>query len=300
MIGAPASPIYVFDPQCIPSIPRALQTCPQWVVWQGSDRIQTRTGKLIGLEKKPFDPKTTPPRLAASDNAASWSTFQQCVDALPQCLALWQQRPRDAYRGGGIGFVFSKPYQEKDAVIPTDPYTGVDLDHCRDPETGMIMPWAWHLITWLQSYAEVSPSGTGVKIFLQATLPGSGVNKHFLEIYDRGRFFTVTGWHVPGTPCTIEPRQSHIEALYTVHHLLDLGLQRYGERFSLLLAGHWEQVQRVPGTQTYRSHSEADLALCALLATVGATGEQIDTCIRLSGLYRPKWDEKTARTPTGQ
>jgi hypothetical protein len=96
MIGAPASRIYVFDPQCIPSIPRVLQTCPQWVVWQGSDRIQIRTGKLIGLEKKPFDPKTPPPRLAASDNAASWSTFQQCVDALPQFLALWQQRTRDA------------------------------------------------------------------------------------------------------------------------------------------------------------------------------------------------------------
>jgi hypothetical protein len=188
--------------------------------------------------------------------------------------------------------VFSKHSAENEGEKPTDPYTGIDLDHCRTPETGAIAPWAQQIITFLNTYSEVSPSGTGVKIFVQATLPRAGVNKHCIEIYDRGRFFTVTGWHVPGTPDTIEPRQSRIEALYAVHDLLDKGLQRHGERLSLLFAGRWEQIQPAPGLSTYRSQSEADLAFCALLARGGATAEQIDTLMRLSGLYRPKWDEK--------
>jgi hypothetical protein len=292
MIVAPASGLYEFDPQYIANIPAVLQAHLQWVVWQAGDRIAKRTGLRSGLEKKPIDPKTNPPRLAASDNPASWGAFQQCVEALPHFLALWQQQAPKNYRGGGIGFVFSKHSAENEGEQHTDLYTGVDLDHCRTPETGAIAPWAHQIIAFLNSYSEVSPSGTGVKIFVQATLPRAGVNKHFIEIYDRGRFFTVTGWHVPGTPMTIEPRQSHIEALYAVHDLLDRGLQRYGERLSLLFAGHWEQVQPAPGLSTYRSQSEADLAFCALLARGGATAEQIDTLMRLSGLYRPKWDEK--------
>jgi putative DNA primase/helicase len=292
MILAPASGLYEFDPLCMAHIPAALQAHLQWVVWQAGDRIAKRTGQRSGLEKKPIDPKTNPPRLAASDNPASWGAFRQCVEALPPLLALWQQQAPKNYRGGGIGFVFSKRGAENEGEKPTDPYTGIDLDHCRAPETGAIAPWAQQIITFLNSYSEVSPSGTGVKIFVQATLPGGGVNKHFIEMYDRGRFFTVTGWHIPGTPSTIEPRQSHIEALYAVHDLLDKGLQRHSERLSLLFAGHWEQVQPAPGYSTYRSQSEADLAFCVLLARGGATAEQIDTLMRLSGLYRPKWDDK--------
>lgn len=111
-------------------------------------------------------------------------------------------------------------------------------------------------------------------------------------MYDRGRFFTVTGWHVPGTPRMLEPRQSCIEALYAIHALIDRGLERYGERFGLLFAGHWERLPQDQRTTPYRSQSEADLAFCALMARVGAMAEQIDTLIRLSGLYRGKWDER--------
>ena len=179
------------------------------------------------------------------------------------------------------------------AEVPcADPYTGVDLDHRRDPQTGVIAPWAQQIIAWLKSYTEVSPSGTGIKIFVHATLPGRGVHKHCLEMYDRGRFFTVTGWHVPGAPCTLEPRQSRIEALYAIHALLTRGLERYGKRFSLLFAGQWERLPQDQRTMPYRSQSEADLAFCALMARIGATAEQIDTLLRLSGLYRTKWDER--------
>jgi primase-polymerase (primpol)-like protein len=50
-----------------------------------------------------------------------------------------------AYRTGGwagIGFV----------PLPEDDLAGIDLDHCRDPETGMIDWWAAQIVEELDSY----------------------------------------------------------------------------------------------------------------------------------------------------
>ena len=97
---------------------------------------------------------------------------------------------------GGIGFVFT----------PEDDLCGVDLDGCLDPETGEIEPWAWEIIEELDSYTEISPSGTGVHILVRGELPEGRNRKGRFETYDRGRYFTVTGKHLAGTP------QSHREA----------------------------------------------------------------------------------------
>ena len=60
---------------------------------------------------------------------------------------------------GGTGIVLGK--------LPDGSYflVGVDLDSCRDPNTGAIPEWAQEIITRFNTYAEVSPSGTGVKLF---------------------------------------------------------------------------------------------------------------------------------------
>jgi putative DNA primase/helicase len=95
----------------------------------------------------------------------------------------------------------------------------VDLDDCRNPDTGEIAPWGKEIITALGSYSEVSPSQTGVKIFLKGKLPANA--KHntphesgSIEVYDQGRYFTVTGEHIKGTPGTIEDRQAELTAMY--------------------------------------------------------------------------------------
>ena len=60
-----------------------------------------------------------------------------------------------------------------------------------------------------------------------------------------------------------------------------------GERFSRLWYGD---------TSGYGSHSEADLALCGMLAFwTGGDAARIDTLFRQSGLYREKWDRKDYR-----
>ena len=53
------------------------------------------------------------------------------------------------------------------ALTSEDPLVCVDLDGCRNPTTGELAEWAVTLIGEFNSYTELSPSGTGVKIFIQ-------------------------------------------------------------------------------------------------------------------------------------
>src|SRR5438128_569556 len=86
----------------------------------------------------------------------------------------------------GVGFVFTAD----------DPYTGMDLDHCRNAETGAIDPWAQQIVDRFATYTELSPSGTGLHLWLKAKLPGTGRRQGPIEVYDRARYFTVTGHHL--------------------------------------------------------------------------------------------------------
>ena len=153
------------------AIPAELKACPQWVDW----RYETRDGKLT---KVPYQPNG---KRAKSTQAATWSTFDDVKAA--------------AANYAGVGFVFSKD----------DSYVGIDLDDCRDEATGIVEPWAAAIVDKLNSYAEVSPSKTGIKIWVRGELPGNGTGKKAayetgaVEMYQHGRYFTVTG-EVYGEP----------------------------------------------------------------------------------------------------
>jgi primase-polymerase (primpol)-like protein len=98
----------------------------------------------------------------------TWGTFDEVAAVL------------DKY--DGVGFVFCS----------ADPYVGIDLDGCRDPETSEIKAWALEIIQGLVSYAEVSPSGTGVHVIAKAKVP-TNVRSGKVEMYSSERFFTMTG-----------------------------------------------------------------------------------------------------------
>jgi hypothetical protein len=110
----------------------------------------------------------------------------------------------------GIGFVFS----------PDDPYFGIDLDDCLDAE-GNLKPWAQPILgRFADSYAEISPSGLGIKIFAKGTLPGGGVafalGDGRVEVCDHARYFTVTGNHWAGRMLDIEEHQAGLDWLLTL------------------------------------------------------------------------------------
>ena len=189
-------------PEDLDRIPAALTTRPQWVLWQGADRIDKQTGTITGLEKVPINPHTL--RKASSTDAATWGTFDQCIAALRVTLQAWDHTDPATYRGGGIGYVFATD----------DPCAGIDLDHCVDADTHAIAAWAQAYVHDLYSYTEITPSQTGLHILVESPLPPGGRKKGGVELYNQGRFFTVTGWHVPSTPPTIDARQEAVTRLH--------------------------------------------------------------------------------------
>jgi primase-polymerase (primpol)-like protein len=148
----------------IENIPEELAERPQWVCW----RFEERGGKKT---KVPYTPGG---ERASTTDLMTWGTFEAAYRALDN-----EVRHYD-----GIGFVFSS----------ADPFCGIDLDKCRDPQTGDIAPWAMEIISRVhEGYIEVSPSGTGVHIIIRASVRGGGMRKGPVEMYSRGRYFTVTG-----------------------------------------------------------------------------------------------------------
>ncbi len=101
-----------------------------------------------------------------------------------------------------------------------DAFAGVDLDDCLDSDGQFT--WGQEIVTQLDSYYEISPSGRGVKLFLRGTKPASaqcrvdgqgdkGIGK--LEIYDKARCFAVTGRWLDQSPADVMPRQEQLESL---------------------------------------------------------------------------------------
>jgi hypothetical protein len=233
-----------------------LRARQQWVTW----RLEDRNGKIT---KPPYTPGTR--QRASSTDPHTWGTYQDAAGDV------------DQGRAAGVGFVFTAD----------DPYAGLDIDDCRDPGTEQIDAEAWEYVRALDSYTEVSPSGTGVHIIAKACLLEGGVKRGRVEAYDRGRYFTVTGRHVPGTPNTINERPHQLLAARV--RILDddligkAGAAKDGDDFMRLFQGDWSG---------YPSQSEGDLALCCKLCFLSRRdAPAIDRLFRRSGLMRPKWDE---------
>jgi AAA domain-containing protein/primase/DNA polymerase family protein len=254
----------------LPNIPAELLALPRWVA--------------RGVDKKPY---TAPGRLASSTDPSTWLTFDQ-ARALAASEGL-----------AGVGFVFNG-----------DGITGVDLDHCRNAETGEVQPWALRLVERLASYTEISPSGEGLHIFVRASLTGPGRKKKgaeggAIEVYDRARYFTVTGQHVPGTPTAIESRQdvvadvyarlggsdapaqkSALGALTTEDHALTVAIESSKDGPAFFRLFHSGE------TRPNRTSSENDAELATVLCRYTADDAQVERLMRASPLYRDKWDRK--------
>jgi hypothetical protein len=96
-------------------------------------------------------------------------------------------------------------------------FAGIDLDDCRNTETGELSELARDIIGTMKTYTEVSPSGTGVKLLCIGKLPKGARTKneaHTVEVYSSGRYFTITGQHLDGTPKRVEERQQQLEAVW--------------------------------------------------------------------------------------
>lgn len=178
----------------------SLAGLPQWVAWQ--EVIRTNKDGKEEATKVLYDPATG--KFGKSTDPATWGTRAQ-AEARARKMAVKPGK-------GGVGFVLGKLLDSSGMAV-----VGIDLDSSRNPGTGAIAPWAAEIMAGLPTYTEVSPSGTGVKLFglvhasgLPALLDafgkpngkqrygqkwtrGAGKHGPAVEFYAGGRFFTVTG-----------------------------------------------------------------------------------------------------------
>lgn len=145
----------------------------QWIVW----RYVQINGKWT---KPPHSPKLG--NQCSATDPANWTDYQT---ARNWCLA----NP-----GYGVGF----------ALSPDDGLSGIDLDKCRDATLGLLMPWASEIIGLAETYAEVSPSGTGIRMLVDGKVAKAlKYDPAGVEVYGQDRYLTITGRHINSTPTAI-------------------------------------------------------------------------------------------------
>ena len=265
-----------FKGNLYPAVPQELKALRQWVLW----REKQRDGKPTKIPYQVSGVK------AKTDTPETWTDYQSAIEH------------RDLF--SGVGFVFSAD----------DPYCGIDLDDCLD-DNGKVKAWAEPIVERLKtvSYAEVSPSGNGIKFWTRATLPPEAKHKAYIvkdadaiEAYDRVRYFTVTGrgkgnigdgqavidWLVqehlsePQRPTHTTERQPATENLNAGEVIERIRKSPQSAKFEALMRGN---------TTGYGSQSEADLALCGVITFWSQETAVIDALFRQSALMRAKWDE---------
>ena len=210
-----------------------------------------------------------------------------------------------------------------------DDITAIDIDHCIS--SGTLSDMARDIVETMHAYTEVSPSGKGIRILFRA--PGFVydkkkyyINKHDvgLEVYSAGntnKFVTVTGNVLnPLEPSELPDRSDKLPLVlekYMKHcdkdkqpvkidyeaatvplslsnnELIEKAFRaKNGAKFQALWHGE---------TSGYKSDSEADQALCNLLAFwTNKDAERMDELFRQSGLMREKWDRPQSGTTYGK
>lgn len=255
------------------NIPFELQQLPYWCVYG-----------VPGLERKcPANPKTLQGRKkgGAADYTTAW------------CRVAFGQAE-------GVGFDFTG-----------NGFVGIDLDHVRDVTTGEILPWARAILdAFSDTYIEYSLSMAGFHIIAKGSIPKSFKNHKIdpsnknvgLEMMGPTGFIALTGNVYNAAPvvdCSdrvlelwekYSKKQLNVttelppaRSLLTDEQVIEKASKH--KNFEKLYAGAWEELG------CYPSQSEADQALCNLLAFwCGRDTEQMNRLFISSGLFREKWE----------
>lgn len=272
-------------------IPEDLKKLPCWICWKAVPDTRSHSG----IKKIPIAPATG--AAASSTDPASWTDFETAVKA--------------SEKYSGIGFVFDG----------RSGYFGVDVDDIGDCVNALLNSGdtdniAGEFILSLRSYAELSQSKNGIHIICKGKLPPGGRRCGNVEMYETGRYFVMTGNAVTNYPvadCTETVKPLHekyigktgkksaepvsISAVAftgNVSEMLEKARNsKQGKLFSDLMNGNFAGY--------YSSHSEADLALCNILAFwLGRDPDAVDNVFRTSGLMRDKWDRKQSGSTYGK
>lgn len=222
---------------------------------------------VAGSNKVPLNPRSL--HAASVTDSRTWGTYQQACATAQQ-------------HGLYIGFVFTAE----------DPFVGIDLDA---PETAEQVTRHQTILKEFNTYTETSVSGKGVHLICKGRVPHAA-KRDRVEVYDRERYFIITGNTLPNRPTNVadcngvvtqlvqemaaarKPIVAHTEPeKNTDQEVLDkCSTSANGDKFRTLWAGNWQQG--------YSSQSEADYALVNMLAFVSPNNEQCKRLFRHSAL----------------
>lgn len=172
------------------TIPTALRAQP-WVLWRAEPRGDEKPSKV------PYQ-IARPRHRASSTTPATWGRFEDAVEAY---LSLVEE-PAHPVAGpvAGIGVVLTRA-----AAV-----TCIDLDRVLDATT--LDPRAARIVARCASWTEISPSGTGLHIFVAGGVPRA-LKGEQIEVYGDARYICVTGQQWPDTPATLTPQQDYLDWL---------------------------------------------------------------------------------------
>ena len=262
------------------SIPKELKNNARWCGWRYEERGGQKT-------KVPYNPRT----------------LQRAQSNAPETFGSWGE-VEDALTGGYVDGV---------GIRIGDGYSAIDIDHC--VIDGVISDIAMDICCTMMSYAEKSPSGSGIRIIFKTNgfeydreryyikNPNNGI-----EVYTDGttnRFVTMTGDTLYGYPINdntdalahvlekymVRPSKTAPKKLTDDDIITKASASRQGDKFNALWSGNI--------SPWYTSRSEADQALCSILAFwCAGDAAQIDRLFRMSGLMRDKWHRDDYRKAT--
>ena len=271
-------------------VPDELKGYKQWVVWKLEITPENQE-KGKKPTKVPYSPLTHKKSGVNEKFRATWGTFEEACNAFGT--------------GKFSGLMLN--------ITDSDPFVVIDFDHC--VADGEINDEVEKYIESIDSYTEISPSGTGIHILVRGKKPGSRCKRQWpdyeVEMYEQGRFITITG-HVVDEKHFVNQDQDALVDLYNERlHVpekkakapavapipVDLDdsalLEKIrqcpkGAEFDALMSGDTGKH----ATKNNEGRTEADLHLCGTLAWwTGKDPERIDRIFRSSGLMRAKWDE---------
>lgn len=172
-----------------------------WICYRLEEQDDGKTKKVPRDPQKPAKMWRCDP--TDPDNGV---TFSEAMDAVDRSKSV---NGDDGYDGVGFQLI-----EENDVV-------GVDFDDVID-EDGVMDEWAYKMLMSCKSFSEVSPSGTGAHTLAYGELDPDYKNRNDdlgLEMYEKDRFFTVTGHWIKGTPKSIESCPDGILKAWQATHM---------------------------------------------------------------------------------
>jgi len=252
-------------------LPGQLRDTPSWLLWEFR-MVNGRWSKIPLIADRSR-------QMAKSNDHRTWRSFEEAKSFVNTA--------------SGLGMVLTRSL------------CGIDLDSCRNKETGEITPWAKKIISALNSYTEISPSGEGLHVVVELVkdLPAGGRKLRGgkeragweIAIFDKSspRYFAMTGVTIDGYDQVRRVDLSDFYSEFERGGFDPVPPKPNGKangdaklnKFERLMAGQWEGLG-------YGSQSEADAALVWYLAKKHRNDSgEIDKAFRGSAMMRDKWDE---------